>query len=172
MARRNLPTLTLVEIGITAALAFILSMVRLYRMPQGGSITLEMVPLFYLAFRSGTWPAVWAGAVLGLLNLATDAYVIHPIQLLLDYPIPFAVLGVAGMFRSHPIWGMTVGGALRLAIHVLAGVVFWSSYAPEGQNVWVYSLVYNATYLVPQLVLSIAVMLIVMRTNLWQHRGK
>lgn len=172
MTKSKLSTQTIVEVGVTAALAFVLSLLRLYRMPQGGSITLEMVPIFYLAFRSGTGPAVWAGAILGLLNLISDAYVIHPIQLLLDYPLPFAVLGLAGMFKARPIWGMTVAGAARLLIHVLAGVIFWGSYAPEGQNVWVYSLVYNATFLVPQLILSIVVMLIVMRTGLWSRGRK
>lgn len=172
MSKSTLSTRTMVEIGVTAALAFVLSLLRLYRMPQGGSITLEMIPLFYLAFRTGTWPAVWAGTILGLLNLVSDAYVIHPVQLLLDYPVPFAVLGLAGEFKSHPIWGMTVAGALRLVVHVLAGVIFWGSYAPEGQNVWIYSIGYNATYLVPQLILSILVMLILMRSSLWSHGRK
>ncbi|NLV91258.1 MAG: energy-coupled thiamine transporter ThiT [Firmicutes bacterium] len=160
-------TKMLTEIGVTAALAFVLSLIRLYRRPNGGSITLEMVPLFYLAFRSGWKPAAWAGAVLGLLNLLGDAYVIHPLQLLLDYPLPFAVLGIAGVFSARPILGIVVASVGRLVIHTLAGVIFWASYAPEGQNVWAYSIGYNATFLVPQLVLTIIIMLVIMRTGLW-----
>ncbi len=164
---RKLGTKVMVEIAVTAALAFVLSMLRLYRMPNGGSITLEMIPIFYLAFRAGWVPAAWAGTLLGLLNLLGDAYIIHPIQLIMDYPLPFAVLATAGWFAKQPVVGVVVGSMSRLLVHTIAGVVFWGSYAPEGQNVWLYSVGYNATYLIPQLVISAVVMVVLMRTSLW-----
>lgn len=172
MSTRKLDTKVIVEIAVTAALAFVLSFVRLYRMPQGGSITLEMVPIFYLAFRSGVVPACWAGGLLGLLNLFGDAYIIHPVQLIMDYPLPFAMLGLAGLLPNRPILGVIVGSAGRLLIHTLAGVIFWASYAPEGQNVWIYSIGYNATYLVPQMVLSAIVIVVLTRTSVWPRERR
>jgi thiamine transporter len=96
-----------------------------------------------------------AGAVAGLLQLILGGYVVHPLQALLDYPLAFGVLGLAAL-TPRPLWlGLTLGTFLRLVCHVLSGVVFFASYAPEGTNVWLYSTVYNGSYMLPNLGLSI-----------------
>jgi thiamine transporter len=154
------PVYTITEIGVAVALASILGMIRLYRMPQGGSVSLEMLPIFYVALRSGGGVGILTGLALGLVQLLLGAYIVHPVQLLLDYPLAFAFLGVAGFFRRHQVLGIILGGLGRFIMHVLSGVVFFGTYAPEGTNVWLYSMTYNASYMIPELIICIIVMLV------------
>lgn len=146
----------LVEGALAVALSVVFSGLRLFSMPQGGSITLEMLPLFLFALRRGGKHGCAAGAVSGVLQLITGGYIAHPVQAALDYPIAFGVLGTAGFLRDKPIWiGLVVGAFLRFVCHVRSGVVFFGSFAPEGTNVWVYSSVYNATFMAPNLVVCV-----------------
>ncbi|MBN1333721.1 MAG: energy-coupled thiamine transporter ThiT [Synergistales bacterium] len=148
-------TRMLVEGGLAAGLAIALSYLRIFRMPQGGSVTLENLPLLIYALRWGFKGGFGAGVVAGLVQLILGGYVVHPAQALLDYPIAFGVLGFAGLVRK-PIWaGMLLGTSLRLVAHILSGVIFFASYAPEGTNVWLYSTIYNGSYMVPNLALSL-----------------
>ena len=149
----NVRITILVEGALAIALSVVFSALRLWSMPQGGSITLEMLPLFLFALRRGGRYGCAAGAVSGLMQLLTGGYMVHIAQAALDYPLAFGVLGVAGFLRERPIWiGLTAGAALRLLCHVLSGVVFFGSFAPEGANVWVYSTIYNLTFMAPTLV--------------------
>jgi thiamine transporter len=81
-------------------------------------------------------------------------YITHPIQAVLDYPLAFACVGAAGLLKERPVLGTVIAGAARFVCHVLSGVIFFSSYAPKGQSPWVYSAIYNASYLVPCLLIS------------------
>lgn len=162
----------LAEIGVALALAVILNFLKLWRMPQGGSISLEMLPILIIAFRWGAGAGLFSGAAYGLLQLMFGAYIIHPIQLIMDYPLPYMVLGFAGIFNIRKnqllqplkmFWAVLVAAALRLIVHILSGAIFFGSYAPEGQNVWLYSTVYNATFLIPTTIVTYIVLLIVMK---------
>jgi thiamine transporter len=145
----------LIEGALAVALSVVFSALRLWTMPQGGSVTLEMVPLFLFALRRGGKAGCAAGAVSGIMQLITGGYFVHPLQVFLDYPVAFGVLGTAGFFRKSPLWlGIGIGGFLRFCCHVLSGVVFFSAFAPEGVNVWLYSAVYNGSYMAPTLVVS------------------
>lgn len=170
---RNSQTKKLVEISILVALAFVLDYVSsIYSgwfWPFGGSISLSLVPLAILAFRYGWIVGFMGGFVMGLLQLLTGAYIIHPVQLLFDYPLPFAALGVAGIFalkvnhttgskRVFYIWLATaIASVFRLVCHVISGVVFFSEYAGS-QNPWVYSIVYNAPYVIASYIVSALVL--------------
>ena len=145
---------TLVEGALAVALSVVFSVIRLWSMPQGGSLTLEMVPLFLFALRRGGRAGCAAGAVSGLLQLFTGGYVIHPLQAVLDYPAAFAALGVCGFMSGRPTAGMVLAGVLRFGCHVLSGVVFFSAFAPEGSNVWLYSAVYNGSFFFPTLAVT------------------
>jgi len=151
----NNKTRILVEAGLAAGLAVALSYLRIWRMPQGGSITLENIPLLIFALRWGVKAGLGAGVVAGLIQLILGGYVVHPVQALLDYPVAFGALGMAGSI-PRPLWaGMTLGTGLRLFCHVLSGVVFFGSYAPEGTNVWMYSIIYNGSFMLPNLVIAV-----------------
>ena len=145
----------MVEGALAAALTVALSYVKLWEMPQGGSITLEAIPLLVFSLRRGVRSGAGAGAVAGLLQLLLGGYVVHPAQALLDYPMAFAALGIAGIARK-PLWVGTVLGSLaRFICHLVSGAIFFGSYAPKGTNVWLYSATYNGSYMLPNLVIAV-----------------
>lgn len=152
-------TRVLTESALAIALAFVLSFIKVFEMPFGGSISLEMVPLILLALRQGPWIGIVAGGTYGLLDIATPpATLFHPIQILFDYPLAFAVLGLAGLFSPTvrgAILGTIVAVLARFACHFVSGVVFFASYAPAGWNPYLYSVAYNAAYLVPSLIIAL-----------------
>ena len=157
----------LTEAALAIALSFVLGLITIFRMPFDGSVSLEMAPLILLALRQGWRVGVAAGAIYGLLDLATPpVFIVHPIQVLLDYPLAFAALGLAGLFRPTvpgAIMGTIVAVLARFACHFLSGVIFFATYAPEGWNPAIYSAAYNAAYLIPSLVIALVVALILLR---------
>jgi len=156
----------LTEAALAIALAFVLGLIKIFQMPFGGSISLEMIPLILLALRQGPVVGVVAGSAYGLLNLAVGPVVVHPVQVLFDYPLAFGALGLAGFFRPTvrgAVIGATVAVLARLVCHFVSGVVFFASYAPEGWNPYVYSGAYNAAYLVPSLVIALVVVVVLLR---------
>lgn len=146
-------TKILAEIIIFVALAAALSLIShsFFRLPQGGSINLGMVPILWLSLRRGWKIGIFGGALFGMVDLM-DPFIVHPIQLLLDYPLPFASLGLAGFFRKYPIIGVIIGGIGRFICHTVSGAVYFADYAPEGMNPLLYSSIYNATYLIPTVI--------------------
>ena len=103
MNERRFPTKILTELSLVVALSIILKDVLppIYHLPQGGSITIAgLVPLLWFSLRRGFRFGVFAGVVYGLVHMALGGYVINPVQGLLDYPIAFAALGLAGLFKK------------------------------------------------------------------------
>ena len=150
--RKN--TTALVEISACCALGLLLGMFRIYRMPQGGSITLETVPILFLALHRGAREGLCGGAILGLLKLVLQPYIVHPAQIVLDYPVALGLLGLAGLFRRPVLIGIWIGSLARGLAHLISGVIFFAAYAPEGMNAWTYSTMYNASYVVPEAILA------------------
>lgn len=159
-------TRILVECALCVALSVVFSYVKFFRMPQGGSLTLEMAPLIYFAYRYGFKWGLVAGAMSGVLQMLFGGYVVHPIQALLDYPLAFGCMGIAGISRRHLLIGTLVAGAARLFCHVLSGVIFFAQYVPEWQNPWAYSTIYNASFMAPSIVISTA-----LAWMLWRRLG-
>ncbi len=157
-------TRQLAEAAIAAALSAALGMVKVYQLPQGGSITAgSMVPVFYVALRWGVRTGVLVGVVVGLVNFLLEPVFLHPAQFLLDYPVAFGALGLAGLVRSTPWLGVVVGGAGRFLAHFLSGVVFFAQYAPKGTSPVLYSAVYNGSYMLPEVVVSVILTFLVLR---------
>jgi thiamine transporter len=156
----------LTEAALTIALAFVLGLIKVFQMPMGGSISLEMIPLILLALRQGPLVGIVAGAAYGLLDLAIEPFIVHPVQVLLDYPLAFGALGLAGFFQPTvrgAILGTVVAVLARFICHFISGVVYFASYAPEGWNVYIYSAAYNAAYLIPSLIVAVVVVLVLLR---------
>ncbi len=167
-SRRPSQAMILAEAGVAAALAWVLSRLRIFRMPQGGSVSLELVPILYLAFCRGTYPGVLAGLATGLLKLVTGAEVVHPLQAILDYPLASMVLGLAPLISfgrgiRRVVSGTIASSFLQFLCFFISGIVFFGQYAPEGTPVWQYSAVYNASYLVPEMIISAVVVAYLMR---------
>lgn len=150
------------ETGLTIALSAVLSLMNLWQMPQGGSLSLTMLPIFVFALLRGPGPGITAGALYGIVDLLLEPYVYHPLQVVLDYPLAYGLCGLAGLFsaRAHrlasegrlgeSLWqavlpGIGIGALGRYAAHVVSGLVFFSAYAIEaGKAPLIYSLAYNS----------------------------
>jgi thiamine transporter len=151
------------EMGVAVALSVVLGLVRLYTMPQGGSLSLEMLPVVFVAVRRGLVPGVATGVVYGLLQMALPgAFIYHPMQAALDYPLAYAAVGLAGLVRVGG-WrtlagAVAVGCAARFVFHFLSGLIFFATYAPAWESPWLYSITYNLLYLVPEAVLTVVVL--------------
>ncbi len=145
----------LTAVAATAALALILGYIKLYRLPQGGSITLEAVPILFLALWQGIRPGILAGLLTGILKLLFGPFIVHPVQLLLDYPLPFALLGLSAATPRAPRTGVLLGSLARWFSHFTSGIVFFGSYAPEGVSVWRYSALYNLSYIGPEALIAL-----------------
>jgi thiamine transporter len=161
----------LVEVALAAALGVVLSLLKLYSLPQGGSLSLEMLPVFYVAVRRGGTLGCVTGLLLGLGQLIFGAYIVHPVQFILDYPLAFTLLGVAGFMRKTPLAGVVVGCSLRFLAHFASGIFFFSEYAPEGMNVLIYSAVYNASYMLPETVITLIVIVLILAREKAVTRG-
>lgn len=152
----------LAQIGLMIALSTVLDLFKIYKMPQGGSITLgSMVPIILISLWYGAEVGMLTGLACGIISLLVGPYVVHPVQLLLDYPLAYLALGTAGFFKNNRYLGAAVGIGLRFICHVLSGVVFFSSYAVEAgysSALW-YSIVYNGTFLGIDAVICIVILL-------------
>ena len=132
------------ETGMTAlmiAATLVLEQLRIFHMPQGGSVTLGgMVPLILLAYLEGPVVGAVGGCLYGFLNMMQDPFILHPVQVLFDYPLPYMCMGLAGLLPAHRIASTALAFVARFACHFISGVVFFASYAPEGMNPAVYSI--------------------------------
>ena len=165
--KKNWTVKMLVEGGLCIALSFVLGYIKLFSMPQGGSVTAgEMIPIIIFALRHGSLPGIVVGALYGFVQMIFGGSIFHPVQAVLDYPVAFGVLGLAGLFSSEfektkkilpVIKGASLGIVLRMIAHTLTGAIFFASYAPEGQNPWAYSIIYNASYLVVEFAITIVI---------------
>lgn len=148
--------------ALLVALSIILNQLVIFRMPQGGSITaFSMVPIALCAYFFGVRKGLMAGMCVGLIDLIFNPYVIHPIQLLLDYPLAFGALAFGGMFAAKKnglVKGYAFGVLCRYICAVLSGIIFFGEYAPEGFNAVTWSVWYNFTYLAVEAAVSVVLL--------------
>ncbi len=160
---KRIDTKAVVLSGIFVALYVVLNQVIIFRMPQGGSITaFSMLSITLCSYLLGVRRGVMAGMCAGLVELIFNPYVIHPLQLFLDYPLAVGALAFAGIFRNKKfgiIGGYLFGAFCRYICSFLSGVIFFGEYAPEGFNPFTWSLFYNLTYIGTEAALTIIVLL-------------
>ena len=170
MREESSHTKIIAEGSVIIALTIILKDVLppIYEFPQGGSVTAaSMVPLLWFSVRRGVRSGLEACTVYGLIHMALPgSYIVTPVQALLDYPIAFGALGVAGMFRRYPMIGVGVGIFGRFLSHFVSGVVFFAEYTPPGMSPILYSIVYNGSYLVLEFVVSAVLMYFIVKRRL------
>ena len=155
MGETRFDTKVLAEVSVMVALSLVLNFIKVYQLPQGGSITLaSMVPVLLISFRRGPKVGVFSGVVFGMAQMLLDGWFYSPVGMILDYPLAFGALGLAGIFRKTPLIGVVVSLATRFLSHFISGVVFFGMYAPEGMSPIVYSAVYNGSYMLPEMVIS------------------
>ena len=184
--------------GICLGLSFVLSQITLFKMPQGGSVTpASMLPILFFCLAFGAKKGFVVTFAFSLLQLIGGELVSFP-QVMLDYIVAFTVVGVAGFFAASakkreqfknpikrlklvPFWriGVAVFFAfiLRFISHVLSGVIFWSEFAGD-QNPWVYSILYNGTFLAVEaaittvILVGVAVSLGILKVDISLNKNK
>ena len=167
-------TKALCEGAVMVALALILGMLRIYRLPDGGSINLAILPLVFFAIRyGGGWGAL-AGVAFGILDYVVNFGVaIDWTSILFDYIVSYGLLGLgAGLFKNRKwsaYWGTLTGGILLFLSCYLVGVFVWGRYMPEVfmgmamTSPWFYSFLYNMSWAGPDILLTIACFAILYR---------
>ena len=150
------------------AMAEILSFIKLYEFPNGGSVTLEMLPIILFAVRYGCGWGAGAGFVFGtVIYLIGNKFSIDWITIICDYFLAFTALGFGAGLLARRKWsvfyGTVIGGVLRFLAHYIIGAVVWGKYMPDeffGMTMtspWFYSLLYNGSYMLPSIILCLVV---------------
>lgn len=170
---------SMIECAMMVALATVLSMIKLYEAPLGGSVTLlSMLPVSVLSIRLGLKWGLTGGFLYAMIQMFLDlgkviSWGLTPAALIgciiFDYLLAFTVIGLAGAFRSMGRIGMILGIALalfgRFCSHLVSGTVIFDVWMPEGWgNSFIYSVAYNGAYMLPELLFTVAAVMILTRT--------
>lgn len=166
-ARRNSKKLSVKQLVFCAAaiaLGTVLSNIKLFHFPTGGSITLFSMLIVALP---GCWFGLGAGLMTGvaygILQMLIDPYILFPAQLIVDYLLAFGALGLSGLFahsKNGLVKGYFAGVLGRYVFAVLSGWLFFGAYAWEGWGALPYSLVYNGIYIFSEAALTIVILLL------------
>lgn len=154
----------LVFCAMAVALGTVLSNIKLFHFPTGGSITmLSMLVVCLPGYFFGLGAGVMTGLAYGVLQLLIDPYVLYPMQLVMDYLLAFGAMGLSGLFsnaKNGLLKGYIAAVLGRYMFTVISGCIFFASYAWEGWDPLSYSLVYNGIYIFAEAGVSIAVILL------------
>lgn len=175
--KSHLKLRALCEGAIFVAIAQILGYIKLFSLPEGGSVTLNMLPIFVYCARWGFGPGMLASFTLSLLQLLLDgAYAYSWQSIIGDYLVAYTVIGLAGLFarkKNGFFIGSAVGAFARFIVAWIVGAVVWGEYMPDSffgmtmTSPWFYSAIYNGSYLLVNTVLCIVVGVL-----LWKPLGK
>ena len=147
--------------GIGIAIAIIMNQISIYKMPQGGSVTLiSMFFITVLGYWFGLKVGLIAGVAMGLMNMVLGGVMITAAGAILDYPLAFGMLGLSALFRKQKnglMTGYLFAGIMRYLVHVVSGILIWYMYTPEGWNYILWSFVYN-TFMFPEMVATLVIL--------------
>ena len=159
LRRVKLTTRIIIHIALMLALSIILYQLRLFHLPQGGAVTLgAMLPLMLLSWRYGPGVGALSGFLYGMINLLQDPFILHPVQVLFDYPLPFMAMGLAGLFPKRIYLATALAFTGRFLCHFISGLVFFGSYAPEGMSPAIYSLTLNGSFMLAEFLICCIVL--------------
>ncbi len=159
-------TKSLTYTAVLIAIALLFARIPIIVMPFGGSLSFfSMFPIVLIGYFYGARQGVLAGLVFGIFDfiLAQNHIVLHPVQFALDYIIANMALGLSGLFYQSKIkiafeLSYVTAVLSRYVCVVISGIVFFSSYAPENTGAIWHSLTYNATYILPEAILTIGLL--------------
>ncbi len=153
-------TKTLVMGSLCLGLAFILSFIKLWEMPQGGSITLaSALPIILFGYIYGWKPGFIVAFTYSILQMIqSPGYVMNIPQALLDYVIAFTILGIAGCFRKNIFLGTISAYVLRYFAHVVAGLIWYQQYNATSFSGTAYCFLYNLVFLLPELCICLVIL--------------
>lgn len=150
--------------AVSIALGTVLSYIKVFSFPTGGSITLlSMLVICLPGYWFGLGAGIMTGVAYGVLQMLIDPYILYPMQLVMDYLLAFGALGLAGLFARRKgglIPGYITGVIGRYVFAVLSGWIFFGMYAWEGWNPLLYSVVYNGIYIFAEAIVTIVILLL------------
>ena len=150
--------------AVSIALGTVLSYIKVFSFPTGGSITLlSMLIICLPGYWFGVGAGIMTGVAYGVLQMLIDPYILFPLQLVMDYLLAFGALGLAGLFarKKHGLIPGYITGILgRYVFAVLSGWIFFGMYAWEGWNPLLYSVVYNGIYIFAEAIVTIVILLL------------
>lgn len=162
MNNMNPTTKKLVFSAMAIALALVTSYLKIFHMPMGGSITLfSMLFICLIGYWYGPAVGITTGVAYGLLQFAIEPYFYTIPQVIVDYPLAFGALGLAGFFcnkKNGLLIGYLVGASGRFVFAFLSGYIFFGMYAPETWNPALYSAAYNISYIGAEALLTVIVL--------------
>ena len=165
--RKKSKKLTIKQLAFCAvaiALGTVLSNIKVFSFPFGGSVTLlSMLIICLPGYWFGVGAGVMTGVAYGVLQMLIDPYILYPMQLVIDYLLAFGALGLSGLFSKRKnglIFGYLTAVFGRYIFAVLSGWIFFGIYAWEGWNPLLYSIVYNAIYIFAEAAVTIVILLL------------
>ena len=175
---KKAPTRKLAFMALCIATSFALSIIKVKLFPTGGSITLlSMLPIIFFAYVYGYSYGLMAGFIYGILQFIESPYILTVATFSLDYILPFSSIMLAPLFKniiknkaiSLPL-GVLVVYLFRITFHVISGILFYEfGYVYDGfpqGSAFIYSFVYNASYLVPDMLLTLIGSIFLAKSNL------
>lgn len=167
----------IVEVGIFSAIGLVLDylagVLTGFIWPLGGSISITMTVILVMAYRWGLKGGLITGLLVGTIQLlwAKSSYLIHPIQIILDYPLAYTLVGLAGIYfhklkkaeATGKLYfitiGALIGGALRTISHIISGYVYFGEWVPDyfkDEGLFItWSILYNVGYMLPSIILCL-----------------
>ncbi len=147
---------TIAIVGIGSSISFVLGQVILFKAPQGGSVSLFAVPIIIIAAKFGFECSMYVAITAAIFSMMRNAVIIHPFQVILDYFIPNMCFCIIYYFRKNSkkiILGIILAYFLNFFSHFICGIIYYGQFAPKGQPVWIYSLIYNISTMIPELLI-------------------
>ncbi len=173
MTQRGKMVRMLAEGGVMIAAALALGLIKVYELPQGGSVSLEMLPLLFFCIRWGVGPGFLCCTAFGVLQVFVQGAVSWGwASILLDYVVAFAAIGFAGFGKGRPggvYWGSVLGSFARFVVHFISGITIYRIVAPTEvlgtvfDNPYLYSAVYNGSYVALDALICIVIFAAVRR---------
>ncbi|HFI0043653.1 TPA: energy-coupled thiamine transporter ThiT [Streptococcus suis] len=176
MSKSKLSILT--EIAIFSAIALVFDKFPLFTMPQGGSVSIVMLPILLVALRHGLTAGLLTGGIVGTIQLFYGGYFLNIFQVFLDYALSYAGIGLAGLLAplllkqkdlKHASLIISLagllGGSIRLLATFLSGIIFYADYATPGMPVWLYSFTYNISYILPSTIIACILLIILYKAR-------
>ncbi len=181
---KKLPTRTLVFAGVTAALSFCLSFIKVTPVTYGGSITLaSLLPIMFFAYAYGFFPALLVGVAYGLLQFVQDPYVLTPTTFLLDYVIAFSCICIVPLFKIEKFsktmqlfLGVTMAYLFRFTSHLFSGIIYFNLGAVWAElpasTAFTYSALYQIVYIIPDYIITLFAFIALAKTGVFETLEK
>lgn len=164
---RKSSTRRIVFAAVGIALAFVTSLITVFKMPFGGNVTLlSMLFIVLIANWYGTRAGIISGLIFGILQFVLEPVFLSPLQVCFDYLMAYSALGLAGLFSSRKhglVVGYIVGISARALFSSLAGYFYWMDYMPDNfprSIAFMYPIIYNYGFIYAEGIVTLIVICI------------